>query len=228
MAEAGIDEPAEERAADNRTDVEKAGGHRWRRKNIPRIQHPHYQRRQRDEQDERIHDLREHNRGRCVLRRKAGREHADQLLCKDDSKQAHKAHEHRRKGHHFRGQHPGGGLALLLDSLGKNSDECRRERPLGKQIAQEIRRAKRDQEKSHRGRAEKGIEQNFAHQPEHAAAHHGDGDDPAGLRIEFLAVAHRADALRRRSMMAAPSPVSGRGSAMIPSSPASSSRRIAA
>ena len=43
LAEGGIDQPAEDRAARDRADIEEARGHRGRRKNISGVQHPHHQ-----------------------------------------------------------------------------------------------------------------------------------------------------------------------------------------
>jgi hypothetical protein len=73
---------------------------------VSRVQHPHHQRSQRHEQNERKHDPREQYGELRFFKRETGRKNIDKDRCEKDAEQRNRAHKNEGEGCHLARQIP--------------------------------------------------------------------------------------------------------------------------
>ena len=185
--EGRINEPRHGHAAENRTQVVETRGQRGHAEDIARVEHAHDQRSQGHHENEGEHDARQFDGEGGLLRVEARSQHGNERGRENNAEQSHGGHEDQHQRGHLARQLPRRLVALLHPELGKNRDEGDRQRPLGKQIAQQIRRAvSRDVGVHPPPRAEQTREDQFARQTKHAAEHDGQRDDARRPGIELF------------------------------------------
>ena len=134
FTEGRIDQPPEGDTPGDGSDIEETRGQGGSGEAVDRIEHPHHQGGQGDQQDEGIHDPGELDRQGGFLGGESGCKEADQLRGEDHPEQGEEAHENRGKGRHLGGQLPSRTLSVGCDPLGKNGHKCRGKSPLCKKI----------------------------------------------------------------------------------------------
>src|SRR6185437_1701606 len=140
-------------------DIEQHRRRRRRGEALDRIQNAALQRRQRDEEQIGKGDPRQPDGEREFLRMRAKprRQYVEQPGGREFARQDEEEQRRKQDRHRILGEALGVGLAVLRDHPGKERNERGGERTLGKEAAEEIGEALRDEERvGHRPRAEEG------------------------------------------------------------------------
>ena len=176
--EGRIEHPGQGYPTENRPKVVETRGQRRHAEDVARVEHAHDQRRQGHHQNKREHDAGQLDREGRLVRVESRGEQRNQRRGENNPEQGHEGHEDEHHRRHLARQFPRGLVAFLHPELGKHRDKCHRQRPLGEEVAEQIRRTiRRDVGVHPPPRTEQRGKNQLARQPEHAAQHDGQRDD---------------------------------------------------